>query len=261
MPKPRIGKTGRTAASASSPNSQPSSFVDLAYTRVREGILRGEYPFGTPLPARGLAGELGMSFLPVVKALERLQREGLVENLPRVSTRVVVPTPDRLAALYDVREACEVQAARLAAERATAAERRALLQLATRVDAAYERLEDRSTRQTLVITNQLHTSLHQRIAEVARSPQLLQAAERSQALIFRLLLELHRPTAPADDERHVPLVEAIASGDPSAAEAAMRHHIRASATHVSTFAGRLLDGAGGERRSAHEPRSKVRRRR
>ena len=233
--------------------------MDRAYTLVRERILRGDYSFGTPLPARGLAVDLGMSFLPVVKALERLQREGLVENLPRVSTRVVIPTPNRIAALYDVREACEVQTARLAAERATATERRALLKLATRVDIGYESLDDRSTRRTRLTINRLHTSLHQRIAETARSPQLLQASERSQALIFCLLLESHRPSMSSEDDRHVPLIEAIASGDADVAEAAMRHHIRASAKQVNAFAARLVNGAGRQLNLARERRSDVRR--
>ena len=105
-----------------------------AYATVRERIIRGELAIGQVISRRKLAAELGMSFLPVTEALIRLENEGLLESRPRSGTRVKVPTRQDVEGHYVVREALEVQAAMLFAERAERDERSELLKLAKRVD-------------------------------------------------------------------------------------------------------------------------------
>jgi DNA-binding GntR family transcriptional regulator len=105
-----------------------------AYFTLRQRILRAEYPFGTILSPRRLARQFGMSLVPVAKALQRLEQEGLVERRSRAVTRVKIPTPDEIRGLYVVREALESQAARLCAVHATAAERIMLRTLAEELD-------------------------------------------------------------------------------------------------------------------------------
>jgi DNA-binding GntR family transcriptional regulator len=68
-----------------------------------------------------LAVELGMSFLPITEALIRLENERLLESKPGAGTRVKVPTRQDVEGHYVIREALEVQAAMLFAERAGAA--------------------------------------------------------------------------------------------------------------------------------------------
>ena len=81
-----------------------------------------------------------MSVLPVSDALKRLEEDGLVETRARAGTRVKVPTRTDVRELYELREALESQAARLFAERATAAQRRELRACAGHVDALFDRL-------------------------------------------------------------------------------------------------------------------------
>jgi hypothetical protein len=67
---------------------------------------------------------------------------------------------------------------------------------------------------------------HMRIAELARCPGLRRAIEKEQVLIFNWLYDIaaHRRTEPEDF--HSTLAEALCSGDPLVADAAMRAHVR-----------------------------------
>ena len=52
------------------------SLSQQAYDSIRYGILKGKFPLGAPLSRRQLAAELGISFLPVSEAIQRLESEG-----------------------------------------------------------------------------------------------------------------------------------------------------------------------------------------
>jgi len=115
-----------------------SGTLDLAgeaYVIIRERILRGEVAIGQVISRRKIASELGMSFLPVSEAFLRLEFEGLLESRPRAGTRVRIPSREDVRGHYLVREALEVEAARLFTEIATPEERSELLKLGVRVDA------------------------------------------------------------------------------------------------------------------------------
>ena len=90
---------------------------DLAYERLRDDILSWRIAPGTPLSEIELAARLGVSRTPLRAALARLALEGLVDT-SRGRTGIV---PDVSAAsvaeLFELREALETQAARLAARR------------------------------------------------------------------------------------------------------------------------------------------------
>jgi DNA-binding GntR family transcriptional regulator len=179
---------------------------------------------GQPISRRKLANELGMSFLPVSEALLRLELEGLLESRPRAGTRVRIPTVDDLRGHYVVREALEVQAARLFAAAATAEEKTELHRLAARVDLmAAQPNTDRYHYLSL------HEKLHRRIAECARCPSLCEAIEKTHALASTWMCMAQAPS-PEQPKRtpHQELLAAVAGGDANRAEEAMRRHIHSS---------------------------------
>src|SRR4029079_6270424 len=112
---------------------ETSSLAAEAYAIVRQRILSGELALGQVISRRKLAAELGMSFLPVSEALLRLECEGLLESRPRAGTRVRIPSPEDVKGHFVVREALEVQAARLFAASATIEDRNELQKLAATV--------------------------------------------------------------------------------------------------------------------------------
>src|SRR5579863_10138166 len=106
----------------------PVSLASKAYREIRNKILNGEFSVETVLSRRRIARDLGMSLPPVYEAIQQLENEGLLESKSRVGTRLRFPTRQDVLDRGMVREALESQAARLFAERATAREKKELLQ-------------------------------------------------------------------------------------------------------------------------------------
>src|SRR6202522_3993802 len=209
------GSTDRAHKSA-------EGLADEAYLVVRERILRGELAAGQVISRRKIAAELGMSFLPVSEALLRLEHEGLLESRPRAGTRVRIPSREDVRGHYLVREALEVEAARLFTEMATPEERSELLKLGVRVDAMRSQTE---TNRFYYLN--LHEKLHRRIAECTRCPALCDAIERTRALSSTWLCVGRAfngtPSRPQQD-----LVEVLVGVDRDASAAAMREHVTSS---------------------------------
>ena len=202
---------------------EASDLAGEAYVTIRERILRGEVAIGQVISRRKIAAELGMSFLPVSEAFLRLEFEGLLESRPRAGTRVRIPSREDVKGHYLVREALEVEAARLFTEMATAEERAELLKLAARVDAMS--LGQETNRFHYL---NLHEKLHRRIAECTRCPALCDAIEKTRALSSTWLCVGRTPSNGGVSRRHFELVEVLVKGDREAAAAAMREHVTSS---------------------------------
>ncbi len=217
-----------------------SSLAVWAYTEIRNRILRGDLPVGLAISRRKLAKELKVSVLPVTEALQRLEREGLLESKPRVGTRVRIPTRESIEERCQLREALETQAARLFAERATKAEKRELRHMGRQVDRLYARCEKGAVERNLLFSvNTYHMGLHMRIAEGARCPALRDAIEKEQVLVFNWLYDTAVQRRTLASDYHAQLTEALAKGTPAEADAAMREHIRRGMDQVLEGLARL----------------------
>src|SRR5690606_27242041 len=89
---------------------------DVAYARLRSEIIDWQLEPGTPLSEIETAERLGVSRTPVREALARLTAEGLVSSVGRTA-RVAPLSLELVIELYELREALETHAARLAARR------------------------------------------------------------------------------------------------------------------------------------------------
>jgi GntR family transcriptional regulator, rspAB operon transcriptional repressor len=223
-------------------SSKKISLATRAYLEIRDQILKGELPVGVALSRRKLARELDISVLPVMEALQRLERDGLVESKPRVGTRVRIPTRRDVEDRSLVREALETQAARLFAERATAAEKKELRQMGRHVDQLYAACEKSSDdREFLFSVNTYHMKLHLRIAKCARCPALRDAIEKEQVLIFNWLFDTAVERRSLGSDFHARLTNALANGTPDGATRAMRQHIRHGLNEVLAGLANLCD--------------------
>lgn len=218
--KPPSGKGGGA-------NPRAQSLAELAYVAIRNQILRGELPFGVAIARRKLAESLNISVPPVTEALQRLERDGLVESKPRVGTRVRIPTREDVEDRSFLREALETQAARLFSERANTEEKKELCQMGARVDQLYAAGEESAhDKEFLFSVNTYHMKLHLFIADRARCPSLRDAIEREQVLIFNWLYDTAVKRRVLGSDFHTRLANALANGTPEEAGEAMRAHIR-----------------------------------
>src|SRR5256886_13298835 len=88
-----------------------------AYEYLREEILSERLQPGTELQEVALSQELGVSRGPIREAISRLAAEGLVTVRPRRGAVVRLLSKEEFLELYQVREALEMMAVRLAVPR------------------------------------------------------------------------------------------------------------------------------------------------
>jgi GntR family transcriptional regulator, rspAB operon transcriptional repressor len=204
-----------------------ASLSDRAYYMIREQILRGKVGLGAIISRRKLAEELGMSFLPISEALQRLENEGLVESRPRAGTRVRVPTADEVRGRYVVREALEAESARLCCEHADFQQRLELRHMAGQIDTLYARTATtEADSDFLHIVHEHHLNLHMRIADHAGCRQLKEAIEKNHVLIYNWFFDVSAERRALPTRFHTDLLEVVTGDDPTAADAAMRGHVR-----------------------------------
>lgn len=211
------------------PGRSRGTFSHQAYLAIRERILHGDLPVGTRLSRRSLAGELRVSAVPVMEALQQLEYDGLVESRARVGTYVRVPTTQDISDLFTMREALEVHSARLFSERASSEERDELRRMAINLDdldAQIEAADDNDHRRQLILAeHRLHIRLHLRIAACAGCSPLTRAIEMNQTLVFKWLLDMI-PRLRLPPKWHEELIHAISIDSIEVAESAMRVHVR-----------------------------------
>ena len=92
------------------------SLIDRAYQQLQEAIADGTLMPGQRIRQAELADNLGVSRQPISHALQLLKRQGLVEETGSKGLRVAPLDPGRVMQLYQVREAIDGLAARLAAQ-------------------------------------------------------------------------------------------------------------------------------------------------
>jgi DNA-binding GntR family transcriptional regulator len=204
-----------------------ASLAEQAYLSIRERILRGQLALGQVLSRRRLAEELGMSMLPITEAVQRLEAEGLLESRPQVGTRVRLPGEQDVRELFIIREALESQSARIFAERATMAQRQELLLMAESLDAVFTQSQnDDCNPEFLFAVHRYHFQFHMKITEHSGCAALREMIEKNNVLVLNWLYDLSGHQPPPPPRFHRDLAAILNTGDPLAADAAMRQHVR-----------------------------------
>lgn len=207
--------------------ARDGSKADRVYAELRRRIRELSLPPGTPIRKEEVALTLGVSRAPVSEAVARLADEGLVEVFPQHGSFVA---PIRAA---DVRESLFIR---------TALETEAMRRLAA-VGAAglVARLEANLAEQQVALEtgdlprfHDLDESLHAQLFAAVESPRALRLLDAARAPLDRVrrlaLPEAGRPEATLAEHRR--LVDAVASGDPELAAAAMRVHLNMVARSI-----------------------------
>lgn len=199
-----------------------ATLSDEAYSAVR-GILlgSGRYRPGDKISVEELARELGVSRSPVWSAISRLEAEGLVDVAPRKGVFLIGFEPGRLRALFEMREALEGMAARLAAERMTEAE----------VDAAAAHVaeqRDAMQRENIDQYSTATRAFHDAITEGARNHpiarQLSAIYDQVHAICGGRLAGIGWEGRRLNIGDHADLVEALRRRDADGAERLAREH-------------------------------------
>src|SRR5438105_15028513 len=191
------------------------SLADKAYHAIRQLIVSLELAPGAVIDERALIDRLGIGRTPVREALRRLAQERLVEVYPRRGMFVTGVDVRELARLSEVRAVLEPEAARLAAERATDADRTELGALLEELDTDGSELMD------------LDERIHRAVYRAAHNDLLAATLEQYYVLALRIwMIALDRAHELEEAvEAHRALLEAIQDGDGERAAETMRAHV------------------------------------
>lgn len=217
------GDPADPAAGASAPRS--------AAARVAQGLRgrvgSGELGPGTALAQAAVAAEYGVSRIPVRDALQTLAAEGLVEL--RGSTAVVTPlSVQDLQELYELREAVEPLATRLAVPRVGRAE-------IARMSALLDVMEHPATTPATWVRS--NAEFHAQVYLRAGRPRTIALTEQLRRLTDRYV-HLHVDVIGEVDHlqvEHRRILEAVRAQDADLAAELTRVHLASSHEFVLAY--------------------------
>ncbi len=194
------------------------------YDSLRRRIIDGELVPGFPVKEADLAQELLVSKTPVREALRQLERDGLIESIPRRGSTVAHITPQSIREVFEIREIIEAGVAKRAA-------------VLRGNEELLRKLEE--TRQILADTEAADAYVHD--WEASDDVHVLIVRELGNTSLLEIYLGLldrirrirtyygHRFTQRRLREiasEHADILEAMVSGDPERAEQAVERHLR-----------------------------------
>jgi DNA-binding GntR family transcriptional regulator len=188
--------------------------------RLREAIVTGRFQPSERLVEADVARELGVGRSAVRTALARLEHEGLVEHERHRGARVRLVGAREAVEILETRAVLEGLAARHAAVNATPEDVEDL-------SAILEDMRRRLDAGDLLGASDQNAVLHGRILDIsghATAARVI-ATLKSQMVRFQYRTILLPGRSERSFGEHRALIDAIAAGDPDAAERAMRTHL------------------------------------
>lgn len=194
---------------------RPQLLTDLAYDRLREGIVAGELKLGEQVSEAQLAQRMGISKTPVREALVRLKMEGLVDIQPQRGTFVFKLTPEQVGQLCRYRAMIETAALREAAT----ADRTALI---GRLNAHVAEMRGSEAARDLKRLSRIDMNFHFEFLACCPNPYLRAGYEQ---IRYQLIALRHR--SPIDNmvDSHQVLIDLLERGDIDAAAQQLHAHV------------------------------------
>jgi GntR family transcriptional regulator, rspAB operon transcriptional repressor len=200
---------------------KPASLSDQVYEQLRSAIISAERKPGEKLVELEIAAQMGTSQGPVREALQRLERDGLVERQARSATYVSSVSTDEMYELSSIRSEIEGFAIRRAAHKITSEQCNYLEQL-------IREMEQAGKREDMITLAEYDMQFHRYIIESSDSAGLLRMWITLSSQIQRFIVQSH-PRHYSDlvelGTRHQSIVVALRQQDGEAAAQAIQAHI------------------------------------
>jgi DNA-binding GntR family transcriptional regulator len=194
---------------------RPQLLTELAFERIRNGIVVGEFRLGEQLSEAQLAQRMGISKTPVREALLRLKAEGLVGIHPQRGSFIFSLEPEQVDQLLRFREMLEIAALRESADEDA-------VRLARDMTMHVNRMEEAERSADLPALARIDMEFHWQLFTHCRNSYLRSGYElvRHQLSALR-----HRSPIPHPVRSHQVLVDAVSEGDIDRACALLHDHI------------------------------------
>jgi DNA-binding GntR family transcriptional regulator len=212
-----------------------ATLTDRLFDALQRAIVEGAIPQGGKISEPELARRHGVSRSAVREAIARLEARKLVERRPNLGARVVVLSAEQLIEIFQLREALEGMAARLAAQAMSDAEIDALDALLAQHGRQIEQEQGQAYFQ-----KQGDLDFHFRIVQGSQNRQLigLLCDDLYHLLrMYRVQFGMRSKRCRQAFAEHQYLLSAIRARDPEMAELLMRQHVRASRRNLEQALG------------------------
>lgn len=208
------------------------------FDAIRDAIADGEFAANQRLVESDLSERFGASRGSVRTALLQLESEGLVERMPNRGARVRAVSLAEAIEITEVRMALEGLCAAKAAERLTDGDR-------DRLRGTGAAMADAVAAGDLLGYSDLNRQLHSliRVLGGQATAQAILERLRGQNVRHQFRLAMHPGRAAVSLPQHLEIIDALCAGDPDAAEAAVRRHLRSvieALPMVSSATGRRI---------------------
>lgn len=195
--------------------------ADAAYAAIKQRILSLELRPGLFVNEQTLADMIGIGRMPVHQAVQRLKADGLLDVIARKGIVIRMTSFKELIELLEARLVVEPGIAALAAERAGAAQLKALRAMLAQ---SRDYLDQKVNRRHFMA---LDRAFHAAIADAAGNAMLAEAQRPLHERSNRVwLVRVWGPDGLKDTQReHEAILSAIAGKRPEAARKAMAGHL------------------------------------
>jgi DNA-binding GntR family transcriptional regulator len=202
------------------------SLREQALDQLRNAVTSGELKPGIRLVETELSSALGISRGTLREALRQLQQEGLVEAGERGRLTVRTMSDGEILDMFAVRAALEGLAAAIVAAHPDRVE------LVSRLQTALDALEAASGSIKHMV--EVDMALHRTLCELTGNPTLLRTWEALAGSIRMSIMFAGADQALSNMSvpRHQEVIDAIATGDPDLARAAVDEHMREAAENL-----------------------------
>lgn len=207
----------------------PVPIRERVYSVVRNLILNGSLEPGERLKENQLAEEIKTSRTPVREALHLLEREGLLESIPRVGYRVKPLRWEEVEEICAIRTVNETLAARWALDRITQRELRALEKNISDSEKEVKAGDPK-------IFVERDAEFHEILASASGSRRLLELCQmlRRHMLRYRIESLYRKETALVAIEGHRRILKCLLSKDRKDLEPAVREHLEFAKKSIQT---------------------------
>ena len=198
-----------------------STLADQVYEMLHQHIVAGELRPNQRLVESEIAKQMGISRTPVREALKRLEVTGYVSAAPNGGLIVTEHSIEEIQCLYEIREALETMAIKLACERVTEEQ-------LNKVEEYYNRGIEAIRNSDIDQYIELHSDFEEEIYAACGNEQLLSLVRtfRNQYYKRRLTRVYTSRDWHTQLKHHGRILEALHKRSAGRAEKALRRHLR-----------------------------------
>lgn len=213
------------------------------YDRLKAMILERKLLPGEKIPQEKLAQDLGISRTPLVNALKFLEKEKLVQSIPRRGFFVRLFTKQEMISIFELREVLEGLAARRAALNISDKE-------VEQLRGFFQSFQGLSDIKDIKAYAKEDRRFHGFLLDIGAKEFLKSILEAYNIIIYsyQVISSEGLVQSPNDSvQDHLAVIEAVSRRDGESAERLMRNHLKKSIAILRQTVAETTDGPAGGR--------------